>query len=189
MGLLVVWVVIVIIVMSIGIYRWMNSPRVLTAPKNFYDLQIALLDGHPLYFSDFVGKKVLIVNTATACGLVGQLWSLQNLYELYKDKLVVLGVPCDQFLWQEPRNGVEIGAFCKKNYGVSFLMAEKSFVRWRQQHPVYQRLTHKKLNNFKNSSVTWNYQKYLIDEHGKLQAIFQPTVQPFDKELIALLTA
>ncbi len=189
MEILIVIGVIGLIVIGILVYRWMDSPRVLTAPKNFYDLQISLLNGHPLHFSDFAWKKVLIVNTASECGLVSQLWSLQNLYELYQDRLVVLGVPSNQFLWQEPKNGTEIAAFCQKNYGVTFLMTEKIFVKWRSQHPVYQRLTHKKLNDFSNSTVKWNYQKYLIDEHGKLIAIFQPTTQPFDKELIALLGA
>ena len=187
MAIIVIWCIIVLIVVWLLVYRWMDGPRVLTAPKNFYDLQISLLNGHPLYFSDFVGKKVLIVNTASECGLVDQLWSLQNLYELYKDRLIVLGVPSNQFLWQEPKNWTEIAAFCQKNYGVTFLMTEKICVKWRDQNPVYQRLTHKKLNDYKDSTVSWNYQKYLIDEHGKLIAIFQPTIQPFDKELIALL--
>jgi glutathione peroxidase len=145
------------------------------------------INSDKLLFSDFVGKKVLIVNIASRCGFTPQLSSLQNLYELYQDRLIVVGVPCDQFLNQSPENEAEMRLFCEKNYGVSFLLTEKVAVRGPQQHPAYQRLTNKSLNGVKNSIVKWNFQKYLINEEGILLDVFGPNTEPFDEKIVSYL--
>jgi glutathione peroxidase len=106
---------------------------------------------------------------------------------LYQDRLIVVGVPCDQFLNQSPENEAEMRLFCEKNYGVSFLLTEKVAVRGPQQHPVYQRLTNKLLNGVKNSIVKWNFQKYLINEEGILLDVFGPNTEPFDEKIVSYL--
>ena len=113
--------------------------------------------------------------------------SLQNLYELYHDRVEILGVPCDQFLNQSPENEADMRLFCERNYGVGFLLSEKVAVRGSDQHPVYQWLTRKVLNGSKNSVVKWNFQKYLIDKDGTLIDMFGPNVEPFDEKLVNYL--
>jgi len=143
------------------------------------------INGNKLLFEQFRWKKILIVNVASHCGFTPQLGSLQNLYELYHDRLAILWVPCDQFLNQSPENEAEMRLFCEKNYGVGFLLSEKVDVRGADQHPVYQWLTRKPLNEYKNSMVKWNFQKYLINEEGKLVAMFWPNTEPFDEKIVA----
>ena len=186
------WIVLLVIVVSLVLWlallyvRSQNLRDPITE-TDFYALQIKGIDGETISFDQFRGKKVLVVNTASECGFTEQYASLQNLYELYQDQLVILGVPSNQFLGQEPWNEADIKQFCQKNYGVSFLLSEKVKVFGPEQHPVYQWLTRKTLNWVKNSRVTRNFQKYLVDESWHLLAHFSPNTIPFDKRITQYL--
>jgi glutathione peroxidase len=184
-------VTVLVVVGGAGFLWWwyvhMQQPKNLIDIKNFYDLSIQDIYGDKLLFSSFVGKKVLIVNIASRCGFTEQLGSLQNLYELYHDRLVILGVPCDQFLSQSPENEADMQLFCEKEYGVTFPLTEKIHVRGPEQHPVYQWLTHARLNGVKSSVVKRNFQKYLIDESGRLVTVFAPNVLPFADAIVDYL--
>jgi glutathione peroxidase len=137
--------------------------------QSFYDLKAKTIDGKEFSFADLKGKKVLIVNTASKCGYTPQYEDLEKLYKEYKDKnLVIIGFPANNFGRQEPGTNEEIEEFCKKNYGVTFQMMEKIDVKGDDKHPVYKWLTEKSLNGSMDSSVKWNFQKYMIDEKGKL---------------------
>lgn len=140
-----------------------NTP---TAP--LYDIEINSLKGNPINLSDYKGKMILIVNVASECGFTKQYADLQKLYDQYQDNLMIIGVPCNQFGGQEPGTAVEIQTFCEKNYGVNFLMTEKVDVKGSNQHPLYKWLTSKELNGKSNSTVKWNFQKYLINDEGFL---------------------
>ena len=186
------WIIlIVLIVIAIALFFvWYIRSQKLYNPimeTDFYALRIKGIDGEILSFDQFRGKKVLVVNVASECGFTDQYASLQNLYELYQDQLVILGVPSNQFLGQEPWNEADIKQFCQKNYGVSFPLAEKVNVFGADQHPVYQWLTRKDLNWVKNSRVTRNFQKYLVDESWHLLAHFSPNTIPFDKRITQYL--
>lgn len=158
------------------------SPSLYT--QNF---NINSIDGTPLDISTFKGKKVLLVNTASKCGYTPQYEALQALAEQYKDKLVVIGLPCNQFGGQEPGSTKEIAQFCKKNYGVTFQLTEKINVKGSNQHPIYQWLTQAKSNGVKDSKVNWNFQKYLIDEQGQLIEVFGSSTRPLSEKITSLL--
>lgn len=149
--------------------------------------KINTIDGTALDLSQFKGKKVLFVNTASECGYTSQYEGLQSLSEKYKDKLVVIGLPCNQFGGQEPGSPQQIENFCQKNYGVTFPITEKIKVKGKEQHPIYQWLTQKKLNGFKDSQVKWNFQKYLIDEEGHLIGVFYSSTSPLSDEITSQL--
>lgn len=154
----------------------------------FHDLSIQSLDGKStINFADFKGKKVLCVNVASECGYTYQYEGLEELHKKYGDKLVVIGFPCNQFGGQEPGAPEEIESFCKKNYGVSFLMTEKIDVKGENQHAVYQWLTNKSQNGVDDYSIKWNFNKFMIDEDGKLIAYFGSAVKPMDEEITSLL--
>lgn len=154
----------------------------------FHDLSIQSLDGKStINFADFKGKKVLCVNVASECGYTYQYEGLEELHKTYGDKLVVIGFPCNQFGGQEPGAPEEIESFCKKNYGVSFLMTEKIDVKGDNQHAVYQWLTNKNLNGVDDYSIKWNFNKFMLDEEGKLIAYFGSGVKPMDEEITSLL--
>lgn len=146
--------------------------------QSIYNITINSLTGEPINLNDFKGKKILIVNTASECGFTGQYEGLQELYDTYKDKLVVIGVPCNQFGGQEPGSASDIQSFCKLNYGVTFIMTEKVDVKGDEQHPLYTWLTSKELNGVSNSSIKWNFQKYLIDENGHLIDYYYSITKP-----------
>lgn len=148
------------------------------------NFEIPGLMGDTISINDFKGKKVLIVNVASKCGLTPQYEELQKLYETHKDSLVIIGFPCNQFMGQEPGTAEEIHSFCEKNYGVTFLMAEKIDVKGDSQHLIYQWLTQKSQNGLEDSKVKWNFQKYLLDENGYLIAVFAPSIKPLSSELI-----
>lgn len=153
-------------------------------PKaSIYDIPITGLTGEKINLAKFKGKKILIVNTASECGFTKQFGDLQKLHEKYQDKLVVIGVPCNQFGGQEPRNAQEIESFCQVNYGVTFLMTEKVDVKGENQHPLYQWLTKKELNGVKSSSVKWNFQKYLIDEQGNFIDYYFSLTNPMSSKI------
>lgn len=150
---------------------------------NLYSVKIKDLQGNDLDFSEFKGKKILFVNVASKCGFTPQYDGLQKLYNMYKDKLVVVGVPCNQFGKQEPGSLNEIREFCKVNYGVTFPITEKIEVKGDNQHPLYQFLTQKEKNGVKSSSVKWNFQKYLVDEKGNFIDYWYSLTKPQSKKI------
>ena len=145
-----------------------SSNNIKTKPMPIYDITINDIDGKEINLNDFKGKYVLFVNVASNCGFTRQYKDLQTLYDKYKDELVVVGVPCNQFGGQEPGDEEQISIFCSEKYNVTFPMTEKIAVRGSDQHPLYKWLTSKDLNGRKNSSVKWNFQKYLVDKDGNL---------------------
>jgi glutathione peroxidase len=153
-------------------------------PASIYDFKIPALDGGTIDLSKYKGKKILIVNTASKCGYTPQYEALQKLHEQYGDKLVIIGFPANNFMYQEPGKNEEIATFCKKNYGVTFLMAAKIDVKGKNMHPLYIWLTSKKHNGVSENSVKWNFQKYLIDENGNYKQLFAPGVDPLSDEII-----
>jgi len=135
---------------------------------SIYDIKINNITGEPIKLSDFKDKYLLFVNVASKCGFTDQYKDLQELHEKYKDDLIIVGLPCNQFGNQEPGNEEEISQFCQINYGVTFLLTEKIEVKGNTQHPIYKWLTDKNLNGVKSSTVRWNFQKYLLDPSGNL---------------------
>ncbi len=152
-----------------------------------YEYLLKTIWGDDLNLSDFQGKKILLVNTASVCGYTPQYAQMEELYEKYKDKLVVIGLPCNDFGTQEPGTEKEIEAFCETNFHVSFPLTLKVKIKGAGMHPVYQFLTKKELNGFADSEVEWNFQKYLVDEKGKLIAIFASGVEPLSDEIISAI--
>lgn len=155
--------------------------------KSFYDLKINSLDGKEILFSQFKGKKVLCVNVASKCGNTPQYEKLEKLYEKYKDKLVIIGFPCNQFGMQESGSPEEIQEFCTKNYGVTFPLTQKIDVKGNSQDQVYEWLTNKTVNGKLDSEVKWNFQKYIISEKGELINFFSPKTDPMDAAIIAAI--
>ena len=152
--------------------------------SSIYDIKINNLQGKPIDFSTFKGKKLLIVNVASKCGFTPQYKDLQKLQDSYQSSLQVIGVPCNQFGKQEPGSSEEIQTFCEVNYGVSFPITEKVDVKGKSQHPLFHWLTNKENNGRKNSKVKWNFQKYLIDENGKLIDYYYSTTNPQNSKII-----
>jgi glutathione peroxidase len=151
--------------------------------KSIYDYKVEGLEGGTIDFYAFKGKKILIVNTASECGYTPQYEGLQKLAEKYKGKLVIIGFPTNDFGKQEPGSNQEIAGFCKKNYGVTFPMAAKISVKGDDTAPIYRWLTRKENNGFENSSVRWNFQKYLINEKGELIGVYYSKTKPESTEL------
>lgn len=153
-----------------------------------HDFQIRALDSEEVIdFSSFSGKKILIVNVASKCGFTYQYEDLEKLYQQYQDKLVVIGFPCNQFLGQEPGSEEKIAAFCSTTYGVTFPMTEKIDVKGKDAHPIYQWLTDKEKNGKQDFKISWNFNKFLIDEDGKIMAHFASGVKPLDKAITSLI--
>ncbi|MFZ4928705.1 glutathione peroxidase [Chryseobacterium sp. Mn2064] len=146
--------------------------------KTIYDFTVEGLDGKEINFADFKGKKILIVNTASECGFTPQYADLEKVYEEYKDKLVVIGFPANNFGGQEPGTNTEIGKFCQKNYGVTFPMAAKVSVKGDDTAPIFKFLTEQELNGVKNTTILWNFTKFLVDENGKLIDSYVSTTKP-----------
>jgi len=148
--------------------------------QTLYDFVVEDIQGNTFEFSQLKGKKVLIVNTASKCGLTPQYDDLEELYQKYKDKnLVIIGFPANNFLKQEPGTNNEIEEFCKKNYGVTFPLMAKISVKGDDIHPIYQWLT-----TTTNSDISWNFQKYMIDPNGKIYGWVSPKTKPFDQKII-----
>ena len=151
--------------------------------QTLYDFVVEDIQGNTFEFSQLKGKKVLIVNTASKCGLTPQYDDLEELYQKYKDKnLVIIGFPANNFLKQEPGTNNEIEEFCKKNYGVTFPLMAKISVKGDDIHPIYQWLT-----TTTNSDISWNFQKYMIDENGHLVDVVAPKEKPYSEKIIAWL--
>ncbi|MDI9258365.1 glutathione peroxidase [Flavobacterium sedimenticola] len=153
--------------------------------ETVYQFKVQDLYGKTFDFASLKGKKVLIVNTASECGLTPQYKDLEALYQKYKDKnFVIIGFPANNFGGQEPGTNEQIAKFCQMNYGVSFPMMGKSSVKGNDMNEVYQFLTQKKRNGLQDSDVEWNFQKYLINEQGHLVKVLSPRVLPTDNEIV-----
>ncbi len=153
-------------------------------PKSIYDFKVESITGDTIDFAQFKGKKILIVNTASQCGFTPQYKELEELYEKYKGKLVIVGFPANNFLKQEPGDNREISAFCEKNYGVTFPLAAKISVKGKDIAPIYQWLTRKQYNGVMNSSVKWNFQKYLVNEKGELVDMYYSMTKPMSSKIV-----
>jgi glutathione peroxidase len=158
--------------------------------ENVYQFKVTDLEENEFDFASLRGKKVMIVNTASKCGLTPQYKDLQALYEEYKDRgLVIIGFPANDFMSQEPGTNEEIGAFCQKNYGVTFPMMSKIAVKGNEMAPIYKFLTQKAKNGLQDSEVEWNFQKYLLNEKGELEKVISPRTKPNDKEILDWLAS
>ena len=158
-------------------------------PVSFHSLKGLLNDGSTLDFATLKGKKVLLVNTASDCGYTNQYEALQQLYEQHKEKLVVLGFPANDFKEQEKGSDAAIQEFCRKNYGVSFpLMQKSSVIQSPQQNIIYQWLTDSAKNGWNNKMPSWNFSKYLVDENGVLTNYFDPSVSPTSTDVVKAIT-
>jgi len=156
--------------------------------KSIYSYSAKDIDGNVVNFSTFKGKVLVIVNTASKCGLVEQLGELEQLHQKYKDKgVVVLGFPSNDFLSQEPLANDEIKSFCSKNYGVTFLMFEKIAVKGDNIAPIYSFLTEKSKNGVVDAPIKWNYQKFLIDKNGFVNCVISPRTSVNDEEFMQAL--
>ena len=166
----------------------MTSSEDIIGITNFHYFSIPSLDeSTTLNMADYKGKKILVVNVASKCGYTSQYEGLQELYEKHGDQVQVIGFPCNQFMGQEPGGKEEIAAFCKKNYGVTFPLATKVDVKGNDQTPIYKWLTNKSENQVGDYKVSWNFNKFLIDENGKLIAHYDSKVTPMSDELIAAI--
>ncbi len=155
-----------------------------------FDFSVKTLEGTDFDFSSLKGKKIMLVNVASKCGLTPQYADLQKLYDQYKDQnFVIIAFPANNFLNQEPGNAEEIREFCTKNYGVTFPVMEKISVKGKDIHPLYRWLTTKSLNGVEESEVQWNFQKYLINPDGSYYKMFSPRTLPNDEEIIRWITA
>ena len=152
-------------------------------PKSIHSFKVESLDGKTIDFSKFKGKKILIVNTASECGFTPQYEDLEKLYDTYKNKLVIVGFPANNFGGQEPGSNQEIATFCKKNYGVSFPMAAKVSVKGSDTAPIFKFLTDKKLNGVKSTTILWNFEKFLLNEKGELIDTFVSTTKPTSESI------
>ena len=156
--------------------------------SDLYNLSVKDINLNSVDFSSYKGKTLLIVNVASKCGFTPQYKDLQNLSDKYKDQgLEVLGFPCNQFGGQEPGAAIEIKTFCRLNFGVDFPLTTKIKVKGKEQHELYQWLTKKAKNGKKNSSVKWNFQKYLIDENGMFIDVFYSMTKPMSKKITKLI--
>jgi glutathione peroxidase len=152
--------------------------------KNIYDFKIKSLEGGTIDFSQYKGKKILIVNTASKCGFTPQYAGLEKLYEQYKDKLVIIGFPSDNFGDQEYHDNDSIKSFCQKNYGVTFPLTTRVDVKGDNTTPVFKYLCSKNENGVLDASISWNFNKFIIDENGNLLAHFDSKVTPESEELL-----
>lgn len=145
-----------------------------------YDFSLNQLNGKPIDWNDYKGKKVLLVNVASQCGLTPQYTQLQELNEEFGGSdFTILGVPCNDFGGQEPGTAEEIATFCSTNYGVSFPLSEKVHTVGPEIHPIYEWLKEQT-----GTEVTWNFQKYLIDREGKIAGYFSPQTEPSDEHIL-----
>jgi glutathione peroxidase len=150
-----------------------------------YELHVKLNNGSKLNFNDLRGKKIMMVNIASDCGYTQQLSELQKLHEQHNGRLVIIGFPSNDFKEQEKGTDEEIALFCKLNYGVEFLLSEKTVViKAGQQNPVFQWLTYMQKNGWNDKSPEWNFSKYLVNEEGILTHYFGPTISPLNPEVI-----
>lgn len=152
--------------------------------KSIYSYKVTDINGNEFDFATLKGKKIMVVNTASKCGLTPQYQQLEELHQEFKDSnFVIVGFPANNFMEQEPGSNEEIAEFCQKNYGVTFLMMSKISVKGDDMHDIYKFLTQKELNRVESSEVKWNFQKYLLNEEGNLVKIVGPRTLPTDPEI------
>lgn len=167
--------------------RMLFIPFFIMMVSSIYDFKVEGLEGGTIDLSQYKGRKILIVNTASKCGFTPQYKDLEQLYEQYKNKLVVIGFPANNFLHQEPGTNAEIKAFCQKNYGVTFPMSAKISVKGKDIHPLFKYLVDESEKIGIKNPVKWNFTKFLIDENGKLIAVFPSKVKPMSEEVLQYL--
>jgi glutathione peroxidase len=155
--------------------------------ESIHQFKIKSIDGGVIDFSKFKGKKILVVNTASECGYTPQYEALQKLADQYKDKLVVVGFPANNFGGQEPGTDAEIKQFCKARYGVTFPLASKISVTGTDAAPIYKWLTQKKENGVLDATIKWNFNKFLLDENGTMIAYFPSSTKPDSPEITGQL--
>jgi glutathione peroxidase len=161
------------------------NQKEVASPKSIYDLSVELNTGNRLRFDSLKGKKILLVNTASNCGYTNQYEDLEKLYEKYRNKLVVIGFPANDFKEQEKGTDAEIAEFCKSNYHISFPLAKKSTViKNGQQNEIFKWLTDKTRNGWNEQAPSWNFSKYLVNEKGELEKYFDPAISPLSDEVI-----
>ena len=148
---------------------------------SIYQFKVEGIDGSEIRFEDFKGKKIVVVNVASECGYTPQYQQLEELFKEFKNKLMIIGFPSNDFGGQEPGTNAEIKTFCTLNYDISFPLGAKVKIN---EHPVYQWLTKKSLNGKLDSQVAWNFQKYLIDENGQLVTFYPSSIDPLDEKII-----
>lgn len=162
------------------------TSNTMTTKSTIYSFKVEDINGQTFDFETLKGKKILIVNTASKCGLTPQYEQLQKVYDENKNNnFVIVGFPANNFGAQEPGTESEIAAFCQKNYGVTFPMMSKISVKGEDMHPLYTFLTNKSANGLQDSEVEWNFQKYLIGEEGYLEKVLSPRVLPTDDEIVS----
>jgi glutathione peroxidase len=161
----------------------------MNAQTTFHDFTVKDINGNEYPLAQLKGKKVLVVNTASKCGLTPQYDALQALYEKYGgNDFIIIGFPANNFMKQEPGSDEEIAEFCSVNYGVTFPMMSKISVKGKDQHAVYKWLTSKDENGKEDSKVSWNFQKYMINEDGQLVGHFSPRTRPDHEDIVAWIT-
>lgn len=170
-------------VLTIAVMMLLAGPT-----ATIYDFKVPALDGGSINFAKFKGKKIMIVNTASKCGNTPQYADLEQLYEKYKDKLVIVGFPANNFGGQEPGSNAEIQEFCKKNYGVTFPMAQKVSVTGDDIHPLFKYLTEEAAKmGVEAPVIRWNFTKFLLDENGKLITVIKHKTKVTDPEVTKYL--
>ena len=163
------------------------SAFTMKAGPTIHAFKVKSIEGGTIDFAKFKGKKILIVNTASKCGYTPQYEALEKVYEEYKDKLVVVGFPANNFKEQEPGSDAEIEEFCKARYGVKFPLSSKVSVKGEDTAPIYKWLTTKSENGVLDATITWNFNKFLLDENGKMIAYFPSNVKPDSEEILKYL--
>jgi len=172
---------LILLIMAIFTFSTSN------AQESIYDVAINDISGNPIDLNTFKGKHILFVNVASECGFTPQYAGLEELHQQFKEGLVVIGLPCNQFGQQEKGTEKEIQQFCTKNFGVSFLLTEKIEVKGEGKHPLYNWLTDKKINGKSSSSVKWNFQKYIVDGDGEFVNYFYSTTKPLSPKITSIL--
>tara|TARA_B100001142_G_scaffold45541_1_gene41803 strand:- start:6963 stop:7490 length:528 start_codon:yes stop_codon:yes gene_type:complete len=160
---------------------------IVNAQSSIYNISLNDINGAPIDLNNFRGKYIMFVNVASECGFTKQYKDLEVLYQKFKNKLVIIGLPCNQFGGQEPSEEKEIQQFCKKNFGVSFVLTEKIKVKGEEQHELYRWLTNKEFNKQSNSKVRWNFQKYIVNKEGVLLNYFYSMTEPLSTKITSII--
>lgn len=177
-------ILIAVVIISVGLIAYLSDVFSSNGKRkpvsgSIYDFKVKSLEGKEIDFSQYKGKNMLIVNTASKCGYTYQYEDLQKLHEQYGNQVTVLGFPANNFLWQEPGTNEEIGEFCQRNYGVDFQMFEKISVKGRDKHPLYQWLEAKS-----GKTPSWNFCKYIINRDGEVVGFYPAAVKPLDSAIV-----
>ena len=175
---------LLIALFSVNKIQKANNESLKIKKMSIHEFKVENINGEEFDFSSLKGKKIMVVNTASKCGLTPQYEKLEALYQKYKnDNFIIIGFPSNDFMGQEPGSNEEIIAFCKKNYGVSFPMMSKVKVKGNEKCDIYSFLTSKSQNGLEDNKVQWNFQKYLLDENGFLVKVLSPRTLPDDPQI------